>query len=738
MAKERGSLGSSLEAAAAAIDARTTSPDGGHCLDLPDSWEAPPLGRRFVEQEVRERGGAEVLHDAAVIAAELLANARQHGVPPVQVCVRGSEGHIRIEVCDGSSRGPVRLTPSVENMTGRGLALVEALATRWGVTALPEGRKSVWAQLTPAHLSDATPDQAEPYVETTAAHVAADARYPVVLGDVPTALLLEAKAQMDNIVRELTLAGAAGAGPSSATLAPLIETVVNGFSDARNSIKRQALAAAERGDDRTRLLLELPASAADAGEAYLLALDEADEYSRAGRLLTLETEPDHRLFRRWYVQAVVQQIREQVAGRQPHQPRPFEEMLIGQLRRLSAAQRLGERALRLYRVTAALAQTRTPKDVAAVVVSEGVEALGASGGGLLVPAEDGEHIAVPGAVGYAGMLVDAIREERLDAPLPAATALRTGEAVWLETQAERDALFPALRGFESATVAMCAVPLVVAGETLGALRFSFDVRKLFDDDERGFVLALAAQTAQTLQRTDLYQRERAAALQLQRALLPRSIPHVPGLDVATYYSPAGEQEAGGDFYDLIHLADGRAVALLGDVMGRGLDAAAAMAEIRATIRAYAVEDPDPAFVFHRVDEFFRDLDVPQLVTMIYLLIEPDTGDVQVGNAGHLPPLLVSGGRCEPVPSALGTPFGAGVHERRSTAIHLRPGDCLVGMTDGLVERRGQDIDDGIARAQQAASGGGWSVHELVHRVVAAATAGELLDDDVTVLAVRRT
>lgn len=736
MAQERGSTAPATES-----DAREDSPgvpDDGRCLDLPDTWEAPPLGRRFVEQQVLARGGAAIVQDAALIAAELLANARQHGIPPVQVCVRGVGGDIRIEVCDSSSRGPVRLAPSPDNMTGRGLALVEALATQWGVTALPDGRKSVWARLSPPDEADPAPGPAEPYVETIAPGADTEARFPVVLGDVPTALLLEAKAQMDNIVRELSLAGAAALRPSSAPLGPLIETVVNEFSDARNAIKRQALAAAARGDERTRLVLELPASAADAGVAYLAALDEADEYSRAGRLLTLETEPDHRLFRRWYVQAVVQQIRDQVRGRRPRQPQPFEELMIGQLRRLATAQRLGERAVRLYRVTAALAQTRTPEDVAGVVVSEGVEALGASGGGLLVPAADGEHIAVPGAVGYAGMLVDAIREERLDAPLPAATTLRTGEAVWLETQAERDARFPALRGFESATVAMCAVPLVVAGQTLGALRFSFAVRKLFDEDERGFVLALAAQTAQTLQRTELYQRERLAALQLQRALLPHTIPAVPGLDVATYYSPAGEQEAGGDFYDLIRLADGRAVAFIGDVMGRGLEAAAAMAEIRATVRAYAVEDPDPVSVFHRVDEFFTVLDVPQLVTMLYLLIEPDTWEVQVGNAGHLAPLLVSGGRCEPVPTALGTPFGAGQHERRSMSLHLDAGDCLVGLTDGLVERRGQDIDDGIALVQQAARGEAWTAEQIMLRMVEAASAGERHDDDMTMLAVRRT
>ena len=189
-------------------------------------------------------------------------------------------------------------------------------------------------------------------------------------------------------------------------------------------------------------------------------------------------------------------------------------------------------------------------------------------------------------------------------------------------------------------MSMCAVPLSVAGRVLGALRFSFDERKLFDEDERGFVLALAAQTAQTLQRTELYQAERRAAVDLQRALLPADIPRVPGWDVATHYSPAGDQEAGGDFYDLLEVAGGRYVAVVGDVMGRGLDAAAAMAQVRTTIRAYAVEDPDPVTVFRRVDALFAWTRIEQLATMVYLLIDPSAGTVQLANAGHVPPLLV--------------------------------------------------------------------------------------------------
>jgi serine phosphatase RsbU (regulator of sigma subunit) len=628
-------------------------------------------------------------------------------------------------------------------MTGRGLALVAAVSAAWGVERGAGGGKTVWAELTPgAHelveavsaqaLLDAWPDDDD----------SDDRRFTVVLGDVPTDLLIEAKAHIDNLVREFSLAGAAGdAGDIDVPrpLANLIETVVNSFSDARDGIKRQALAAAARGEPRTRLILKLHGSAADAGEAYLAALDEADEYSRAARLLTLETPADHRLFRRWYVEAVVKQLRQLQAGGEPDDVVPFEDVLVGEIRKLVSAQRVSDRAARLQRVTAALARSRTPEDVAAVVLSEGVTALQASGGGMMLPADDGEHLAVPGVVGYGEELMGALREERTDAPLPAATALRTGNPVWLETPEERDRQFPALRGFEAATVAMCAVPLIVGDRTLGALRFSFNTRKLFDDDERAFVLALAALTAQTLQRTELYQTERQAALDLQRALLPERLPVIPGWDVATYYSPAGEQEAGGDFYDVIPVANDCFVAIVGDVMGRGVEAAAAMAQIRSTMRAYAVDDPEPTSVFARVDNFFEALDLSQLVTAIYFLVDPMSDTVHVASAGHLAPLFVDKSGSRIVPTLIGPPFGVDRVERRAVSLTVPTGTSLVALTDGLVERRGEDIDEGIARIVDATKESSEATaRELLDYVVATAGGGKIHDDDVTVLVLRRT
>jgi serine phosphatase RsbU (regulator of sigma subunit)/anti-sigma regulatory factor (Ser/Thr protein kinase) len=710
------------------------------CRAVGEDIEAIRAARYFVREQVVSRGAVDAADDAALIAAELLANAHQHGLAPVTVCVVGGADAVRIEVTDTNPRSPVRPAASATNMTGRGLALVEAIASRWGVERIPAGGKTVWAELVregapagePVDL-DALLDQWDDDLPS------GPERFTVVLGDVPTDLLIEAKAHVDNLVREFQLAATGGDGEVPRHLADLIESVVTGFAEARDAIKRQALAAAGRGDPRTRLTLHLTLSAADAGEAYLAALDEADEYSRAARLLTLETPPEHRLFRHWYVEAVVSQLRRLAVGEEAEPVQGFEERLVAEIRRLSASQRVSERAARLQRATAALTRARTPEDVAAVVVLEGVAALGASGGGLLVPAGDGEHLAVPGAVGYGVDLVGALREERLDAPLPAATALRTGEAVWLESREERDARFPELRGFEASTISMCAVPLVVADRTIGALRFSFASRKLFDDDERAFVLALSALTAQTLQRTELYQAERHAALELQRALLPRDPGTIPGWEIATFYSPAGDQEAGGDFYDVLPITPERLIAVVGDVMGRGVEAAAAMAQIRSTIRAYAIADPDPVRVFTAVDNFFDRLDLEQLVTVLYVIADSDQDVVHIANAGHLSPLIVDESGCREIPTASGTPFGVTTPDRQVVSVELPPGAALVAITDGLVERRGEDIDEGIARVIAACSGAfGWPAERLLRRVVASASAERVHDDDVTVLVLRRT
>ena len=188
----------------------------------------------------------------------------------------------------------------------------------------------------------------------------------------------------------------------------------------------------------------------------------------------------------------------------------FEQRLLDELEVVATAHRASDRAARLQAVTAALAATETTDDVARVVVSEGVSALGASGGTLLVPTDD-DHLAVPASVGYSPALVERLREETGDDDLPAAVAIRTRQPVWLESPRERDERFPRLTGLEPGVVSICAAPLLVGDRILGALRFSFDTARLFDADERRFVLTLAAQTAQAMERARALQAIREAS-----------------------------------------------------------------------------------------------------------------------------------------------------------------------------------------------------------------------------------
>jgi anti-sigma regulatory factor (Ser/Thr protein kinase) len=453
-------------------------------------------------RRVRELGRTDLTTDVALVVTELVTNAVLHGGGCSSVDISLAAAGVRVEVGDRSRVPPVVSHEAPDSLTGRGVRLVKAVAARWGAESRPDG-KVVWAEVTgeaatePALGADEILDLWDDPTDRT------HDLLHVELGDVPTDLLLAAKSHVDSLVREFELASAgADAGLTAevpAHLANALRSVVDRFSDARVAIKHQALQAARTESPSTRLTLDLPVAAADAGVEYLAALDEVDTYCRAKRLLTLETPPQHRIFRRWYVGELVEQLRAAAAGAPPPPPEPFERRLLAEIDRLADAQRASERAARLYTVAAALAKAAAAEDVAAAVLEEGTAALGATAGGVMLATEE-EALAVPGAVGYDESVLERLRSESRDAELPAAVALRTGTPVWLESMAERDERFPELVGLEATTVSMCAVPLEVAGHVLGALRFSFSQARLFDDNERRFILALAAITAQALAR----------------------------------------------------------------------------------------------------------------------------------------------------------------------------------------------------------------------------------------------
>jgi anti-sigma regulatory factor (Ser/Thr protein kinase) len=361
-------------------------------LELGVEPDAVPRARRFAASVLNGLASG-LVGDAELIVTELVTNALLYAGPPVTLRVLPGQNLVRLEVVDHSRALPLRLVESTEAMTGRGLALVESLSQRTGVEPLTNG-KVVWCELT-----------GEPPVEADLAEIDIDAllaswpddpleqerRYTVLLGEVPTDLLLAAKAHVDNVVREFALAsGGAASGTTTALpphLAELIDTVVHGFAEVRQAVKRQASAAARHGQERTELSFTLPVTSASAGEDYLAALDEVDAYARAARMLTLESPPQHRIFRRWYVETLITQLRATAHG-DVRQPQTFESRLLQEVGVLATAHVLADRATRLQTVTAALAQVGSPGEVAGIALAEGVAALDAVGGSLLVPSED--------------------------------------------------------------------------------------------------------------------------------------------------------------------------------------------------------------------------------------------------------------------------------------------------------------------------------------------------------------
>jgi PAS domain S-box-containing protein len=240
-----------------------------------------------------------------------------------------------------------------------------------------------------------------------------------------------------------------------------------------------------------------------------------------------------------------------------------------------------------------------------------------------------------------------------------------------------------------------AVPLIAHGEVLGALDLKRTRNPLpFDDDDVVLATELATRAAVAIDNARWFQSVRNTAVTLQRSLLPQHPPHLKGLEVASRYQPAqSTSEVGGDWYDMIPLADDRTALVVGDVMGNGIDAAATMGRLRTATCAYADLDLDPGDVLQHLDKITCDLE-HYIVTCLYAVYDPRTRRCRIANAGHMPPALARPGAA-PVLLDLptGAPLGVGGIPFETTTVELNPGDVLVLYTDGLVETRLQAIDE---------------------------------------------
>jgi serine phosphatase RsbU (regulator of sigma subunit) len=408
------------------------------------------------------------------------------------------------------------------------------------------------------------------------------------------------------------------------------------------------------------------------------------------------------------------------------------------------------RVARLQQATSMLAEALTVEQVVEVITEVGRTAIGALRSAVVLLENGGMRLRLVNEDGMRGAPDSAGGPLTPQSPSVITRAIATRHPVLAEDPEDLRRQFadeleidPAVVAATSDERSWVGLPLITAGAPLGALRFSFGRPRKITEEEKVFLEALSGQCAIAVERAGLYEREHTTAETLQRSLLPDRLPSVPGLVLTARYLPVTRNmEIGGDWYDAFRLPDHRLAVAVGDVMGKGLAAAAGMGRVRNALRALALTDPRPAAVLGGLDRLFAATEEEEQVTTVaYLVIDPETGDGVLGNAGHLPALVLESDRAPRLDQVEpGTPLGW-ASPRKQHAFCLQPGSTVVFYSDGLVEDRNRGLDAGLEELAAVAARADADVRgqpeRLLEYLVDHMLAGHEQDDDVTVLVIHR-
>ncbi|MFJ5218400.1 SpoIIE family protein phosphatase [Streptomyces sp. NPDC088354] len=361
----------------------------------------------------------------------------------------------------------------------------------------------------------------------------------------------------------------------------------------------------------------------------------------------------------------------------------------------------------LLYISAGLTEAVGLQDVTAAVTDQIMPVLGADGFGLLT-ADEG-RIEILATRGFSPSSTAYFEHLPLAAGTQGARVVETGEPAFFSRPDELRRAHPDIALYREMD-GWAFLPLNASGRTIGYCVLGYADGRTFGPDDRAALTSLAGMIAQALERARLFDAKNRLAHVLQNALLPRSLPDVPGLRVAARYLPATRgMDIGGDFYDLIRLDGSAAAAVIGDVQGHNVGAAALMGQVRTAVHAHASTGAPPGEVLARINRLFEDLETDLFTSCLYARLDLPRQRATVASAGHLPAIVRRpGGGADIVRARSGILLGVEADAGYpATEIPFPPGAVLLLYTDGLVERPGTDI--------------GTAVHELADRLAAAPT-----------------
>ncbi|MFJ5262249.1 SpoIIE family protein phosphatase [Streptomyces sp. NPDC088387] len=388
----------------------------------------------------------------------------------------------------------------------------------------------------------------------------------------------------------------------------------------------------------------------------------------------------------------------------------------------------------------ALTEAASVRDVVQLVADEVGPAAGSQAVVLLGSRAGRLHVL--GQHGYPDpRVVERFDGTPLSEPTPGVHALNSGVPAFFESRDHLERLYPLRNRTPDGFAAWAYLPLIASGRPVGTCVLAYSEAHPFPTEERAVLSSLSGLIALALERALLYDAKHQLAHGLQEALLPHSLPRLPGVAAAARYLPATRgMDIGGDFYDLVP-APGGAAAVIGDVQGHNVTAAGLMGQIRTAVRAYTTVGQPPHEVMRSTNRLLIELGSDLFASCLYLRLDPARGRAVMARAGHPPPLLRRpDGQVRVLDLAGGPLLGIdGTASYPTTEVDLAAGSVLVLYTDGLIESPGVDIEDALTDlGGRLARAGDLPLDGLAEVLMGGGAAGGERPDDVALLVLRAT